>query len=209
MSKLVNDPIDAAPFLPLLLPALETNASSIANPKARGVIEKAVEQLNRLKGLTEKGVNTWGDMSKLDAGFRKATCMRRGLRQSDIQGKQSHLICIEYVFVDEEIQALGMPRWTSSRTGRPSRTTPCSPPLGGWRMKLALTRAMLQKANILLMDELTIHFDVINVAWAKKYINSLINVTANMASHDSSLLNDCCKIILQIEDLKLLTTNVE
>jgi len=36
MSKLVDDPIDAAPFLPLLLPALETNASSIPDPEARG-----------------------------------------------------------------------------------------------------------------------------------------------------------------------------
>ena len=35
MSKLVDNPIDAAPFLPLLLPALETNANSIADPEAR------------------------------------------------------------------------------------------------------------------------------------------------------------------------------
>merc|ERR1719284_468598 len=32
MSKLVDNPVDAAPFLPLLLPALETNAESIAAP---------------------------------------------------------------------------------------------------------------------------------------------------------------------------------
>merc|ERR1711966_645922 len=74
---------------------------------------------------------------------------------------------------------------------------------GGWRMKLALARAMLQKADILLLDEPTNHLDVINVAWVKKYINSLTNVTAIMVSHDSGLLNDCCTNILQIENLKL------
>lgn len=36
---------------------------------------------------------------------------------------------------------------------------------GGWKMKLALARAMLQKADILLLDEPTNHLDVHNVAW--------------------------------------------
>merc|ERR1719410_3312381 len=70
-------------------------------------------------------------------------------------------------------------------------------------MKLALARAMLQKADILLMDEPTNHLDVINVAWVKKYLNSLTDVTAIIVSHDSGLLNDCCTNILQIENLKL------
>jgi ABC-type cobalamin/Fe3+-siderophores transport system ATPase subunit len=34
-------------------------------------------------------------------------------------------------------------------------------------MKLALARAMLQKADILLLDEPTNHLDVHNVAWIK------------------------------------------
>lgn len=70
-------------------------------------------------------------------------------------------------------------------------------------MKLALARAMLQKADILLMDEPTNHLDVINVAWVKSYLNSLKDVTAIIVSHDSGLLNDCCTNILQIENLKL------
>jgi len=70
-------------------------------------------------------------------------------------------------------------------------------------MKLALARAMLQRADILLMDEPTNHLDVINVAWVKNYINSLKNVTCIMVSHDSGFLNDCCTDILQIDRLKL------
>mmetsp|Transcript_109771 Transcript_109771/g.164144 ORF Transcript_109771/g.164144 Transcript_109771/m.164144 type:complete len:1040 (-) Transcript_109771:137-3256(-) len=75
MSKLVDNPIDAAPFLPLLLPALETNAQSIADPEARAVTEKAVAQLNRLKGLADKQMSIRGDVSSLESLFKKEfTC---------------------------------------------------------------------------------------------------------------------------------------
>jgi len=350
MSKLVDNPIDAAPFLPLLLPALETNANSIADPEARGVTEKAVEQLNRLKGLADKAVNVRGDPTKLSDEFKKhfsgdqqglalcvghaavvATCMMdlqfmedvqwkknisplfsayadaaaseagiesvrveaekmmeipdeddeeddaeelcncnftlaygtkillhntkmkllRGKKygllggndsgkttlmrsiannsvegfpdssdvrtvfvEADIQGEQSHLSCIDYVFVDEKIQALGCTKeqvkamlanvgFVPDGKAKPDHAV--STLSGGWRMKLALARAMLQKADILLLDEPTNHLDVINVAWVKKYINSLTNVTCIMVSHDSGLLNDCCTHVLQIENLKLHT----
>lgn len=51
MSKLVDEPADAAPFLPLLMPALEKAAGTIANPEARGVADRAYAQLMRLDGL--------------------------------------------------------------------------------------------------------------------------------------------------------------
>jgi len=72
MSKLVDDPVGAAPFLPLLLPALETNATSIADPEAREVTQRAVAQLNRLKGLADKQMSVRGDVSKLESEFKKA-----------------------------------------------------------------------------------------------------------------------------------------
>ncbi len=71
MSKLVDNPLDAAPFLPLLLPALETNAESIADPEARSVTETAVAQLNRLKGLAEKHAAIRGDVSKTEDLFKE------------------------------------------------------------------------------------------------------------------------------------------
>jgi elongation factor 3 len=70
MSKLVDNPLDAAPFLPLLLPALETNAESIADPEARSVTEGAVAQLNRLKALAEKHAAIRGDVSQIEDLFK-------------------------------------------------------------------------------------------------------------------------------------------
>jgi len=145
-------------------------------------------------------------------GFPDTNEVRTVFVEADIQGEQSHLSCIEYVFVDEKIQALGCTKeevkdilakvgFLPDGKAKPDHAV--STLSGGWRMKLALARAMLQKADILLLDEPTNHLDVINVAWVKNYINSLTDVTAMIVSHDSGLLNDCCTHILQIENLKL------
>jgi elongation factor 3 len=52
---------------------------------------------------------------------------------------------------------------------------------GGWKMKLALARAMLFKADILLLDEPTNHLDVINIAWLENYLTSLKTCTSSMS----------------------------
>ncbi|KAF5831548.1 hypothetical protein DUNSADRAFT_12961 [Dunaliella salina] len=74
---------------------------------------------------------------------------------------------------------------------------------GGWKMKLALARAMLQKADILLLDEPTNHLDVHNVAWVKNYLVSLKNVTSIVVSHDSGFLDYICTHIIHYENRKL------
>ena len=46
---------------------------------------------------------------------------------------------------------------------------PISALSGGWKMKLALARAVLRNADILLLDEPTNHLDTVNVAWLVNY----------------------------------------
>jgi len=74
---------------------------------------------------------------------------------------------------------------------------------GGWRMKVALTRAMLMKADILLLDEPTNHLDPGNVKWVIDYLTSLSHVTSIIVSHDIKVLDQVCTHVLQIENLKL------
>lgn len=74
-----------------------------------------------------------------------------------------------------------------------------------WSFSVCLFIATLSHTLPLSSTGSTNHLDVINVAWVKKYLNSLTNVTAIIVSHDSGLLNDCCTHILQIENLKLNT----
>lgn len=344
MSKLVDDPIDAEPFLPTLMPALEFAADAMSDPEARSVAERASYQLNRLsdecseakkvtqivnkdsvisvlkkfvsgsdvevehiaglccslmdlkqfnkshwdeiesylaqltgpnkaKEVTPKIKDACKDMTKLlpslddddDDSEELCNCLftlaygtkillhntvmrlKRGHKygllggnesgkstlmrsiangsvegfpdpsevrtvfvEADILGELSHLSCVDYIMSDpnlagcsrdEVLSVMATVGFTDDGKAKPNHAV--STLSGGWRMKLALARAMLQKADILLLDEPTNHLDVINVAWVKSYINSLKNVTAIMVSHDSGFLNDCCTDILQIERLKL------
>ena len=351
MSKLVENPIDAAPFLPLLLPALEKSSDSVSDPEARSVCERGLKQLNRLNneiakvgdiGKTDVALvykiiidataaavpersdafevslqylatvaGTMIDLSirdperwtatttpcltsfmsedkvadaakfihdecvkhikhipeeeeiddgketlcdceftlaygtkillhntrlRLKRGYRygllgpndcgKTTLMRSmsqdqieafpsELRtvfvEADILGELSHLTCTDYVLADERIHSDGITRETVREALRTNAFTEkmlddgVSTLSGGWRMKLALARAMLLHADILLLDEPTNHLDVRNVKWVKDYLNSLETVTSIMVSHDSGLLDDVCSHILQFDNLKLHT----
>ncbi|KAI9265973.1 armadillo-type protein [Sporodiniella umbellata] len=70
---------------------------------------------------------------------------------------------------------------------------------GGWKMKLALARAMLMNADILLLDEPTNHLDVVNVAWLENYLLGLKTVTSIIVSHDSGFLDHVCSDIIHYE----------
>ena len=347
MSKLVDDPIDAAPFLPTLMPALEIAADAMSDPEARKVAENASRQLKRLSGECEAAkagtkdidhavvsktlldklpakaskdlvvvghiahiccslmrlkkfeADDWAEVKKYatvlcgpEAAGNVASAMRveckemckftppkeddddaqelcncqftlaygtkillhnttmrlkRGHKygllggndsgkttlmrsiangsvegfpdpanvrtvfvEADILGELSHLSCVDYIMQDPKLAGSSrddvlavMATVGFTEDGKAKPLNGVSTLSGGWRMKLALARAMLQRADILLLDEPTNHLDVINVAWVKAYINSLKNVTAIMVSHDSSFLNECCTDILHIERLKL------
>ncbi|CAM9355688.1 unnamed protein product, partial [Ectocarpus fasciculatus] len=350
MSKLVDDPLDAAPFLPVLMPALHDAADAMSDPEARTVAERAAAQLKRLNDFCELNAasakiaeegpvldllktklpaalassadaqvplthlasricsvmsirqwepSAWSDIEaslaillgkpatdvitalippckemmkpvaiieadddgleelcncqftlaygtkillhntvmRLKRGAKygllggndsgKTTLMRSIANgsvegfpdpsevrtvfvEADIMGELSHLSCVDYIMEDERLKHLSRDEVLSvmatvgfTETGKAKPFHAVSTLSGGWRMKLAMARAMLQRADILLLDEPTNHLDVINVAWVKNYINSLTNVTAIMVSHDSGFLNECCTDILQIERLKL------
>ncbi|CDK24629.1 unnamed protein product [Kuraishia capsulata CBS 1993] len=73
---------------------------------------------------------------------------------------------------------------------------------GGWKMKLALARAVLKKADILLLDEPTNHLDTVNVAWLVNYLQTC-GITSIVVSHDSGFLDKVVQYIIHYEGFKL------
>lgn len=126
------------------------------------------------------------------------------------QGEDADLSIVEYVSKDPLIAATGKEHigevlsefgFTSGPEGRQSQ--PVGSLSGGWKMKLALARAMLLKADVLLLDEPTNHLDVANVKWLQDYLKKHTDITSLIVSHDSGFLDEVCTDIYHYETKKL------
>ncbi|ORY74783.1 P-loop containing nucleoside triphosphate hydrolase protein [Leucosporidium creatinivorum] len=74
---------------------------------------------------------------------------------------------------------------------------------GGWKMRVALCRAMLMKVDLLLLDEPTNHLDVQSVEWLQNYLNAQSHITCMIVSHDSGFLDAVCTNIVHYQKKQL------
>ncbi|ORZ01779.1 P-loop containing nucleoside triphosphate hydrolase protein [Syncephalastrum racemosum] len=340
MSKLVDDPEVAAPFLPLLLPALEKIKEVVADPECRGVVEKALATLQRvgtpqveifskeqkaekvrttfaelvpaheeffateLKFVEEVALalclakdffkNAWlaaltpylksfvaaADADTLvnkaldkceeavtpkdteeedDEGEDLCNCefslaygakillnrtalrLKRGRRyglcghngcgkstlmraianeqvegfppkselktvyvEHDIDGSEADTPIVDFIVASEGVETKDRDQVEKilreyGFSEEMIKSKPIGALSGGWKMKLALARAMLMNADILLLDEPTNHLDVVNVAWLENYLLGLKTVTSIIVSHDSGFLDHVCSDIIHYE----------
>ena len=73
---------------------------------------------------------------------------------------------------------------------------------GGWKMKLALARAVFEEPDILLLDEPTNHLDYKNVEWLENYLKTS-PCTSIIVSHDSKFLDHVIQHVIHYERFKL------
>ncbi|CEG69971.1 Putative Elongation factor 3 [Rhizopus microsporus] len=341
MSKLVDDPDVAAPFLPVLLPALEKVQDVVADPECRGVVQKALATLQRvanpgvevftkeqkkvkvesaIKGLLPENLDSFFDTTvsflndvaltlcvsknffkdvwikslapyassflsssdaeglavsaldncedavtpkdpeeeddegedlcncefslaygakillnrtslRLKRGRRYGLCGANGCGKStlmraianeqvegfpprselktvyvehDIDGSEADTPLVDFILASEgvetkdpeEVRKILLEYGFSEQMVTKMAIGELS---GGWKMKLALARAMLMNADILLLDEPTNHLDVVNVAWLENYLLGLKTVTSIIVSHDSGFLDHVCSDIIHYE----------
>jgi len=69
---------------------------------------------------------------------------------------------------------------------------------GGWQMKVALGKIILQKPDLLLQDEPTNHLDLETIFWLEEYLSSL-KIAVIIISHDRYFLDKLCKKIIFVD----------
>jgi len=139
-------------------------------------------------------------------GFPSPDEVRTFYVEHDIDGSEAEIAIIDWIDADSRIQATREEKSKAlAEVGfSPDRQSHAIGSLsGGWKMKLALARAILFKADILLLDEPTNHLDVLNVQWLMDYLKSLETCTSIIVSHDSGFLDNVCTDILHLNRFKI------
>ncbi|ODN95233.1 elongation factor 3 [Cryptococcus wingfieldii CBS 7118] len=139
-------------------------------------------------------------------GFPPPTEVRTFYVQHDIDGSEAEISIIDWVLADKRLQATPEEiKSTLESVGfdEVKQKNSIGSLSGGWKMKLALARAILFKADILLLDEPTNHLDVLNVDWLINYLTSLTHCTSIIVSHDSDFLNRTVTDVLHLNNFKL------
>jgi ATP-binding cassette, subfamily F, member 3 len=70
---------------------------------------------------------------------------------------------------------------------------------GGWRVRLAMARALCSRADLLLLDEPTNHLDLDAVVWLEEWLTAFSG-TLLMISHDREFLDSIIDRVLHIEN---------
>lgn len=130
--------------------------------------------------------------------------------EHDIQGNNSDVSVLQYIQNDEKVIENGSITEVAIISGLKNVGFednmihgPVTALSGGWRMKLALSRAMLLNPDMLLLDEPTNHLDQFAIKWLVDYLKGLTKTTCLIVSHDTRFLDAVCTNITHYEGLKL------
>jgi len=70
---------------------------------------------------------------------------------------------------------------------------------GGWAMRAAMARLLMQEPDLILLDEPTNHLDIDALFWLQNYLQSYPGAVF-LISHDRAFINAVCRAIVSLQD---------
>ena len=141
-------------------------------------------------------------------GFPKQSEVKTVYVEHDLDAADTEMTVLEWTQMKLKQASLDLPDDEVLNTlvdfgfVREQLTEPITSLSGGWKMKLALARAVFEKPDILLLDEPTNHLDVKNVKWLEDYLTNS-PCTSIIISHDSKFLDHVIQHVIHYERFKL------
>lgn len=80
---------------------------------------------------------------------------------------------------------------------QPMMAKPTKDMSGGWRMRVALARALFVKPHLLLLDEPTSHLDLGAVVWLEAYLATYNHILI-LTSHSADFMDEVCTNIMDL-----------
>ena len=68
---------------------------------------------------------------------------------------------------------------------------------GGWRMRIELAKLLLQRPDVLLLDELTNHLDIESIQWLEMFLSTRANAVV-LVSHDRAFIDNVTNRTIEI-----------
>ena len=181
-------------LMKVLANILEPNSGKIV--KAKGVRIGYLPQ----EGIHIKGISLWDEVESAFAESKElqATVDQLSSKLESLDtSSQEYLDLLDQIgelelkLLDQDIEKQ-KPRMESVLTGlgfkRSDFDSDCGNFSGGWQMRIALSKLLLQEPEVLLLDEPTNHLDIESQTWMEQYLRNYRGAIV-LISHDRALLD--------------------
>ena len=155
----------------------------------RTVLEEALSVFKEVLDLESESESIAEQLNEIEdhsSGEYKKNLARLDAIHNELRTRDSHTI----KFQSEKL-LLGL----GFEVGDLDR--PLSTFSGGWRMRVALAKLLLQNPNILLLDEPTNHLDIESIDWLEEYLKRFQG-SVILVSHDQYFLNRMVTTIAEL-----------